>query len=159
MTTTDKDYGWKKIMRQLKVADNSYTKIGVQSEDANKEHGDSTLIVIAATNEFGTKKAGKNRNVVIPERSYIRSSFDKNKRKYNSMISDSLNKMYKRKLTFKKALQALGETAEQDIKGYMTALQSPANASSTKLKKKGADNPLIDTGQLRNSIRHVEAYK
>ncbi len=54
---------------------------------------------------------------------------------------------------FKAFLEAAGQEAANIVKDYVVDLDTPANAPST-IKKKGSDNPLIDTGQMVNSITH-----
>jgi len=43
--------------------------------------------------------------------------------------------------------------AQGIVQEYMTNLKSPANAPST-IKRKGSANPLIDTGQQRQSVTY-----
>lgn len=51
-------------------------------------------------------------------------------------------------------LEQMGNMAESSVKQAITDLKDPPNARST-IAKKGSDNPLIDTGNLRQSIRYV----
>jgi hypothetical protein len=48
----------------------------------------------------------------------------------------------------------MGQLAEGHVKQEITDLRTPPNAEST-IRAKGSDNPLIDTGALRQSIRYV----
>lgn len=50
-------------------------------------------------------------------------------------------------------LETVGVIAAGEVKVYMTELRTPANAAST-VRKKGSDNPLIDSGALRQSVTH-----
>ena len=48
-------------------------------------------------------------------------------------------------------LEGVGLVASGQVQQYMTELKTPPNARST-IRKKGSDNPLIDTGALRASV-------
>ena len=112
---------------------------------------DSELILIAATNEFGTTIAGKNNNVTIPERNFIRSTFDENVDKLMKLAERLYDKILGGKLTPEAALKLWGNFLVGLIQEKIVSLKSPVNAKST-IKKKGSENPLIDTGRLRQSI-------
>ena len=97
---------------------------------------------VAAMQEFGT--------ATIPERPFFR--------KANVAIKPALRKKI---LSFLKKgddyiltetdMAKLGMAHEAEIKEIITALRSPPNAAST-INKKQSDNPLIDTGLMRNSV-------
>jgi len=53
------------------------------------------------------------------------------------------------------ALSEVGEWMTAKTKAKIRGLKSPPNAAST-IKRKKSSNPLIDTGQMINSIQHVE---
>ena len=48
----------------------------------------------------------------------------------------------------------MGLKIETDIKDKINRLGSPPNAPST-VRRKGSDNPLVDTGTMRESLRYV----
>lgn len=50
-------------------------------------------------------------------------------------------------------LNQLGLIAAAKAQQYMTDLRTPPNAPST-IRRKGSDNPLIDSGALRQSVAH-----
>ena len=67
------DKGWKRIQRDMKKVDSSFTKIGVQQDAIHKDEDSgitSDLAVIAAVHEFGAPNRG------IPERPFIRTTAD-----------------------------------------------------------------------------------
>lgn len=51
-------------------------------------------------------------------------------------------------------LEQMGNLAEGSVKQAITDMTTPPNARST-VAKKSSDHPLIDTGNLRQSIRYV----
>lgn len=144
------------LMRRLKDAHKGFVKVGVNSEDAakNKETqtdgvGSSSLslkvIDVATFHEFGTKD--------IPERSFIRSNDRKNKDKYKKMIQNGMIKVLKGELEPFQVLGLVGEQVTSDIKGGITAGLKPDLDPKT-IERKGSSKPLIDTGQLLNSITY-----
>lgn len=150
----DIDLGWKRIKEELALAKNSFTKIGVQvntkhepSDKGSRPKKTVDMVVIAASNEFGTK--------TIPARPSLRTAFDENKHEINALIKDEYSKILKGESTVKKSLALVGEFMEAKIKKKITEIRTPPNAVST-IKRKKSSNPLIDTGQFRASIRHVE---
>lgn len=151
------DRKWKHIMRQLKIWENAFTAIGIHEGEQDHKEGQTTMVLIAAVQEFGTNKAGKNHNIIIPSRPWMRSWFDKNKNKILKKMKKLYNKIVDGKLTAKQALKKLGEWAQGELRMSIRNLQSPPNAPST-IRQKGSSNPLIDTGQLINTVRHEEFY-
>lgn len=90
----------------------------------------------------------------IPARSYIRSTVDENADLYQELAVGLLGQIVDGDTDKLQALSIMGQKIEADIKAKMTALRQPPNAPST-IRRKGSDNPLIDTGLLRSSIRYI----
>lgn len=154
-----KDLGLGRILEELNKADNSFTKVGYPAEGEAKEgtrKGSgreqydtiSEVAEIAFYNEFGTG--------TTPERSFIRTSFDENLEKINQMKIKLYNMIVDGKMTVHRALGIMGEAHVNHIKRKIRDIHEPPNAPSTIARKKGADNPLIDTAQMLNSVQHVE---
>ena len=151
--TIDIDRGWKKVKRQFKTANGSHTKIGVQQGEVRLDGTD--LVTVAAANEFGVRRNGK---TMIPARSFIRSTRDEKKSEIDQNIKQGINSMYTGNITMRKFLGRLGEWFKSEIQNKIDILQSPRNAPST-IARKGSANPLIDTGQMKQSIAHVEKIR
>lgn len=133
----DTDRGYAKLLANLKM-ENASVLVGV--------HGSthSEMVVIAASNEFGTD------NGHVPERSYLRSTVDQGE----GEIADDLQRATDRVLdggSIDRELGLVGEKWVGRVKQTIRDLDTPPNAPST-IRQKGSDNPLIDTGRLRNSI-------
>lgn len=93
------------------------------------------------------------RSVKIPERSFIRAGYDKNK---DDMIAEGdklLEQVIQLELPVETFFDILGEYLVGRIQKHMTSLKDPPNSSVT-ANNKGSSNPLIDTGRLRDSITH-----
>ena len=119
-------------------------KTGIQT-DAGENDGVS-IAEYAAFNEFGTR--------TIPERSFIRSTADSERRKWNSALDKMLTEVIEGKRSLDNGLGIVGLLTERDIKRTIRNLSEPANAQTT-IEIKGSSNPLIDTGTMLNSIRYI----
>lgn len=134
--------GLEAVLRRLK---RQSVTVGVhRSAGAHKESG-TTVAEIGAFNEFGTD--------TIPERSFLRSTMDEEKKKYINIMGKVARNAANGKEPVERGMGKLGRQAQQDVQAKIVAIRTPPNAESTKAQKKGADNPLIDTGQLLQSIR------
>ncbi len=153
------DKGWKDIKSLAKRADRSYTKVGVQqgtthknTDPGSKSEQLSDLVMIAAVNEFGTKD-GK-----IPSRPALRLAVENNSKKIAKLSATVYSKTLDKSITLEQALSILGEFVTDAMKKSITDLKTPPNSPRT-IAAKGSSNPLIDTGQYRNSISHIEVIK
>jgi hypothetical protein len=152
-----------KIEKEIKKLDKSFVKIGVNEARGQKQHPGNTkrnknapndpptVVQVAFWNEFGTKN--------IPQRPFLKTSFDQNRSFLNSEIDKELEAILMGKTTVKKALPSLGFKAKTKvIETIDKALTWAAKLapSTVKAKSKGAlrgpNQPLIDSGRLRSSI-------
>lgn len=121
-----------------------HVKVGVLADAG--EHSDGLRVVdIATMQEFGTE--------TIPERSYIRSTARENRKKYMAIVQKIFRKGLTGELKIEKGLAVLGERIQADIVNKIVSGISPALKAST-IRMKGSTTPLIDTGQLKASIRY-----
>lgn len=141
----DRDMGYAQLLKSFEgLNENVDVLVGVPETSAEYEGG-ANQVLIATVNEFGTDDGR------IPERSYLRSTVDENKSKYAALITKLLGHVVDGKLTAEVAFDRLGLTVEADVKRKIVTLIDPPNADATVQLKKSS-NPLIDTGQLRQSI-------
>ena len=153
--TTVFEAPWIKMKRNLKLLDNSLVKVGVMTKSTGKlapakgkkKHTYDDLLSIAIANEFGTLDKGG----FIPARSYLRSTFDEKQDKVSVLIERNYNTFLFK--SPKLALDRVGIYFTGQVQLKIRNLKSPPNAEST-IKRKKYSNPLIDTGQLRQSITH-----
>jgi hypothetical protein len=146
----DKDTGFKKFFaRWRKVVASSRrggpnVTVGIQGNEAAAQHeGEITNLVLGTIHEFGAPAAG------IPSRSFIRSTIDKNRRKYEKMIRDLGIRTLQGK-ALKQGLFILGETVRADIIRRIQAAEI-----KQELKPPTEPPALVDTGQLINAISSV----
>lgn len=107
--------------------------------------GDITVAGIGFVHEFGS--------VTVPERSFIRSTIQKRKKDIISLQKKLLKKISNGQMEVKEGLELIGEFTSAAIKEKIIAIKSPPNTPAT-IAAKGSSNPLIDTGQLKNSITY-----
>jgi len=155
----DIDKGFSKIVGELNANKNSRIKVGVQSNEKSKQFnnlgaivdGPDSLAEVAAKNEFGDGN--------IPSRPFMRNTFDKNIAEVKSIFDSEYSKILANKSSFDLSLKKIGVYYVSLIQKEITDLREPENSPVTIARKsKGGvikDNPLISTGQLRNSIKYV----
>ncbi len=150
------DKGFKRIRKDLNKVDGSEVDIGILKGEVgilDAVSGKSFEVAeIAAVHEFGTTKAGRNNSVTIPERSFMRSTFDDNRVKYTQVLKSLMGDVLQGNKTVEQALSLFGERVVGDIKKKITSIREPANAPST-IEGKGFNNPLIRTGTMRSRIK------
>lgn len=159
----DRDTGLNKIKKEFK---GGAVDIGVFGDQAISQFNVfagflgigkiSDLVVIAATNEFGTTIAGPNRNIVIPQRSFLRGGVDEKKSDIRSKLDAGKDKIIRGQMTTEKFLKGLGLYVSQKIiveRINRSKEWADELADSTKARKE-SNQPLVDTGRLKNSITH-----
>lgn len=148
----DKDYGWQNIQKHLKSLEKSYVLIGFQEgevtkkqeKDGRTKEAGKSMAQIAADNEFGTS--------LIPSRSFMRTSFDENKEKIEALVKRQYNQIVLGKKSAKNALQTVGLGVVGMIQRKIRQITSPPNSPYT-IAIKGSSKPLIDFGQMIQSVR------
>jgi hypothetical protein len=86
----------------------------------------------------------------IPERSFIRKSFDKDRNDIQKFVGHVYGIIVDNKYTIHQGLSAIGQFAVNSIKKYFPSI-SPPLSKKTIVKKKSS-KPLINTGIMRNSM-------
>lgn len=139
----DKDLGWEAIQSKLSSIRHKELRVGVLSSAGAHPSG-ATMAEIAAFQEFGTRS--------IPARPFLRTTLEENLAKYQRLAGRELSKaLQPGGRTVKQVVNRLGLKIVADIQKKIVAIRTPPNAPST-IRQKGFDNPLIETGRLRQSI-------
>lgn len=133
----------KRFMKELQELAKLEAQIGIHRGDNVDENG-TDYADIAAWNEFGTTH--------IPSRPFLKQSVDNNIDEINQLLME-LKQMFMNGTSAKQILKEIGETQKALIKVEITDGSFEPNAKST-VKKKGSDKPLIDTGQLLQSVNY-----
>ena len=87
----------------------------------------------------------------IPERPFLRPTMINNKAVFLDLMEKLIKQMFQSKVNKQQASSILGRTAQSKIQDAIVKLPDPPNADST-VESKGVNNPLIDTGALRQHI-------
>lgn len=145
----DRDLGWNEVQAQLArlAREQLHVVVGVIGAPAAANHQGGKLTVgeIASFHEFGTRR--------LPQRSFIRAGIDEYKDAIQRRAVLVGQGITIGKFTAEQALSLLGEYTVGVLKQRIANGILPANAPST-IARKGSSKPLIDTGQLRNSITY-----
>lgn len=137
----------KDLAQRLK--DDTRILVGVPKGAGSYEDGNN-IATIAAVNNFGSEDGH------IPARPFLAPAIDKGAPQYRRLAQVMLPKVLSGDMTMLMLMNKMGNLAQDHVKKEIIDLRTPANAAST-IAKKGADNPLIDTGNagLLGSIRYV----
>lgn len=111
---------------------------------------DISVAGIAYLNEYGFQDPEKGIN--IPERPFMRMTIAREKANWFKMAADIAKKQYKGAERVEMGLRRMGLRMVQNHKKTIRDGVPPPNAPFT-IAKKGSSKPLIDTGQMINSIR------
>jgi phage gpG-like protein len=142
------DRVWRKLLARVNNLGDQHVRVGVFGDGQSRDDGASN-VEIAAIHEYGSQAAG------IPERSFIRATLRAKdasgelasicKRLARGVVRDQMD--------HRKALEILGAQATTWIKGAITegdGISPPLHPAT--VARKGSSRPLVDTGQLINSI-------
>ena len=91
--------------------------------------------------------------ITIPERAFLRNGFDTNKDDVMKDAEQVLSSVLDGSLATDEFLKMIGLILSSDIKDYARQLDSPPLHPFT-VKQKGSTNPLIDTGDMIESITY-----
>lgn len=158
----DKDKVFNSIIQEIEKMANSYVKIGIFADQKTKaqtkvnsntgvqrsKKANLSMAEIANVNEYGRESPPR-----IPARSFVRSTYDENLQKLIRLQNKEYDKIIAGKTTVYASLNAQGLWMQNLIQTKITTLRTPPNAPST-IKAKGSSNPLIDFGQLRDSVTY-----
>lgn len=138
----------KKFYAELEKLKQNEVFIGYQAGHATHtdEDGNSVdMAQIAMFNELGTSTS--------PPRPFLRMTVDENQAKINAMCEQQAKNIAKGG-TAEQSLKELGAFGVSLVQEKITNGTFTPNAESTKKAKK-SDKPLIDTGQMRQSVHYV----
>jgi hypothetical protein len=154
------DHGWNRLAQVLEELRKrkSYVKAGVLGAGRDRDEGDVTNVELAIIHEFGAPSVG------VPQRSFVRSSFDAKRGQYIEDLRKLLRGVYEGKVTIEQALNIVGLHMATDMKKGITEGPGipPPNSESTLRRKLGKSRPgsrkdprpLVDTGRMVDSISH-----
>lgn len=108
-------------------------------------------VELAVIHEFG---------LGVPERSFLRSTFDRLKDKWGKFSARVMKLVAAGKLPLEDGLALIGERVKADVKRAITsgAGIGPPLAQAT-IDRKGSSRPLVDTARLLGSIDYEVRLK
>lgn len=148
MTVIVNDTKWREIAAKVAKIGQYVAKVGIVGPNATQEENGTSLVEIAAVNEFGS------RDGTIPERSFIRSTFERQRRAVGKICERLARQIVTKGMDVSQAMSLLGAWGASEVRKTITGGHiSPPNAPAT-LAAKGSSKPLIDTGQLVAGITY-----
>lgn len=158
----------------VKELSGAYVKVGFPAAadpaspakrgSGKKPYADMSEVArVAVWNEFGVPneaaaERGAKRGFMefwkIPPRPFFRTAIEKYKEPTFDLMNRLKIDMFLGKATVTKALNMIGLFMQDKIKKQITDTYTPPNAPLT-IKKKKSSHPLIDTGQMRNSVTYI----
>lgn len=115
--------------------------------------GSDEYVMIANVHEYGITIRKEKGSIVIPERSFLRSTFDDKNQEWFKFMKKHLEQVIQGRMDAKTLCERLGARIVRDVQKKITELNDPANAPST-IAQKGSSNPLIDSGGLRKRVTY-----
>lgn len=155
MEVKDIDRGFKRLKKDIKKQNKAEILIGIFGGTSNplRKTEAFTIPQYAAVQEFGTRD-GK-----IPARSFMRSTFDDNLRKYIRLIAKKEKMVVSGKISLRRMFNEIGIVISSDIKKKITRGPfEPLSQATLKIRKSRvksgliSSKPLIDTGTMRNAV-------
>ncbi len=154
------DAAWKRLRKQLAEATVKHVRVGVLAAKGGSARTESgiTRVELAAIHEFGSPAAN------IPERSFIRATFRKNRRELTEVTRKLARGLLAGKISVPHAYAILGEWGAAEVKKFIVdkKVRPRTTDATNRAKNKRAGKPpgadtttLIDHGRLMNSISYV----
>lgn len=153
------------VIKNLEELERYYVVVGITAKN------DSKLIMIANVHEYGcdipvtNKMRGffaynfdvhlkKDTKVIkIPERSFIRSGFDKYHQEFAN-YGDLLNQVINGDISAKDFYDIIGQKGAAVIQNFLIKeVNTPPNSGLT-IRNKDSSNPLVDEGRLVGAISY-----
>lgn len=134
-----------KVKRRLIKVAQLQTQVGYFDGKPHPNQPDMTVAQIGAINEFGAPEDN------IPERPFMTTAV-RNTR-LAKPLADNLKRYLRRTQSLKGVWTAVGIVMARGISKTIAEFSDPPNAPFT-IAKKGFDDPLVETGHLRDSVTH-----
>lgn len=135
------DHGFDNIIRQALKLDGKGVKVGIRRGKGS--HDGTDMLDIAVYNHFGT--------ATIPARPFVSDCAEKNAGQIKEAQKRLVYRVYQGGLSADGALAQLGAWYVNVQKGHILHGGWTPNAPAT-VKRKGSNRPLVDTGQLVNTV-------
>lgn len=145
----DRDLGFRALFARLRLSERVNVTVGIHQDDGSEAHEGTelTVVEIAAFHEFGTNRT--------PQRSWLVEGIAENENRIIDFMKGFGRRVIsnRNRLDPRRALDLLGLEITRLLQARIRAGIPPPLADVT-VALKGSSTPLIDTGQLIQSIRH-----
>lgn len=138
-------------IKQLKTNVKSLSQLAVEVGIFGND--DAFYAMIAGVHEYGITIRKEKGSIVIPERSFLRSTFDEKQNDWFKFVHKRIPRLIDGDVDARQLLELLGTKMVSDIQKKIKDLDDPPNAMST-IAQKGSSSPLIDTGGLRKRVTY-----
>lgn len=129
-----------------KLRTSHYALVGIHESAGQAKDSPMTMATLGAVQHFG--------NDDIPARRWLDTGAETGTKEYLDTIREGIEEG----LDAKQIMARVGVEAEGAIRQYITDLDTPPNKPST-ISRKGSSNPLIDTGNMRQSVTSTVVRK
>lgn len=140
--------GLEAVIKRIRSLDGVQVTVGIQGTPALTAAGDASpteLVRIAAANEYGTER--------IPPRPFLRTSLKRNRRRWSNALDKAVPLAARGDAAGTiRVLRLLGVVMVGDVQATLRGGPWIPNAPAT-IKRKRSALPLVDKGQLVQSIR------
>jgi hypothetical protein len=135
-----------KLKRKLEALVATSIDVGIPKEETAQKDGEVLYLAdIANINNFGSYSRK------IPARPFGTTTVPRYKEQIKKIVQIQMNDILEKNKDVKKGFDAIGAVCAGYMKKNLTDGEWKGNAQYT-IDKKGSDQPLIDTGQMRQSI-------
>jgi hypothetical protein len=135
-----------KLRRKLEALAVNSISVGIPKEESSQKDGKTLYLAdIANKNNFGSYSQN------IPARPFGTTTIPRYKPQIQKIIQIQINDILEKGKDVKKGFDAIGVVCAGFMKKNLTDGEWTPNAQST-IDLKGSDQPLIDKGQMRQSI-------
>lgn len=147
---------WKQVKKRLIQGNNYSNRIGWLKPKLHKSERSQNILLaqIAKWAEEGSITVSDGKYIFVPPRPFIRIGFiDKVKSSpvIRNRLASSLLAVSNGQMTWNAFYKALGEDLVKIMKEVINEWNSPPNSPYT-IRMKGFNNPLIETGYMRDNV-------
>jgi len=135
-----------KLKKKLELLAQSSIEIGIAKEESTEKEGKTIYLAdIANVLNFGSYSKA------IPARPFGTTTITRYKEQIKKIIQRETNSILEKDREVKKGFDSIGVVCSGYMKKNLTDGEWKPNSQST-INKKGSDQPLIDTGLMRQAI-------
>lgn len=139
----DRDNGYRELVKRILASKGVIMTVGIHAEEGGAPDGALTVVEVAEVNEYGLGP---------PARPFLGPWADSNADTMPRRMREEYEAALKAGADPIMRLDALAQVAAGEVQAKISGGIAPPNAPST-IARKGSSTPLIDTNQLRSSIR------